>query len=99
MFIGCEASGHKDLFLDVQDLPTEDWEVRIPFRGRRICSSWGWGTIPMYQIAFERFGYRMPFTDLEMAVFRHLRITSSQLHLNSLVFLRAFEKTAEHLRI
>ncbi|MCI97355.1 hypothetical protein A2U01_0118656, partial [Trifolium medium] len=27
----------------------------------------------MYEIAFQQLGYRMPFTDLETAVFGHLR--------------------------
>ncbi|MCI91566.1 hypothetical protein A2U01_0112860, partial [Trifolium medium] len=45
----------------------------------------------MYQIAFEQLGYKMSFTDLETAVFRHLHVSPSQLHPNSLAFLRAFE--------
>ncbi|MCI40007.1 hypothetical protein A2U01_0061239, partial [Trifolium medium] len=53
----------------------------------------------MYQIAFEQLGYRLPFTDLEMAVFDHLCLAPSQLHPNSLAFLRAFELTASHLSI
>ncbi|MCI33680.1 hypothetical protein A2U01_0054897, partial [Trifolium medium] len=61
----------EDMFTDISS--SEDWEVRIPGASRRICTSWGWGTIPMYQIAFEELGYRMPFTDLETAVFWHLR--------------------------
>ncbi|MCI11819.1 hypothetical protein A2U01_0032921, partial [Trifolium medium] len=59
----------------------------------------GWGTIPMYQIAFQQLGYRMHFTDPETAVFRHLRVSPSQLHPNSLAFLRAFEVTAGYLEI
>ncbi|MCI54231.1 hypothetical protein A2U01_0075480 [Trifolium medium] len=55
---------------------------------------WGWGTIPMYEIAFQQMGYRVPFTDFETAVFGHLRVSPSQLHPNSLAFLRAFEVTA-----
>ncbi|MCH92693.1 hypothetical protein A2U01_0013634 [Trifolium medium] len=39
----------------------------------------------------------MPFMDLEIAVFRHLRLVPSQLHPNSLAFLRTFEITADHL--
>ncbi|MCI76005.1 hypothetical protein A2U01_0097274, partial [Trifolium medium] len=51
----------------------EDWEIRIPGLTRRIYTAWGWGTIPMYEIAFQQLDYRMPFTDLETAVFNHLR--------------------------
>ncbi|MCI58283.1 hypothetical protein A2U01_0079537, partial [Trifolium medium] len=31
----------EDLFTDIQTPPIEDWEVRIPGRGRRICTAWG----------------------------------------------------------
>ncbi|GAU45959.1 hypothetical protein TSUD_301680 [Trifolium subterraneum] len=51
----------------------------------------------MYQIAFEYMGYRLPFSDFEVAVFRYLHLTPSQLHLNSLAFIRAFEMTAAFL--
>ncbi|MCI26922.1 hypothetical protein A2U01_0048120, partial [Trifolium medium] len=52
-----------------------------------------------WEIAFQQLGYRMPFTDLETAVFRHLRVSPSQLHPNSLAFLRAFEVTTGYLEI
>jgi hypothetical protein len=53
----------------------------------------------MYQIAVEKFGYPLPFNDFEVAVFARLRLTPSQLHPNSLAFLRAFEIVAAHLQI
>jgi hypothetical protein len=53
----------------------------------------------MYQIAFEEFGYRLPFNDFEIGVFNHLRLAPSQLHPNSLAFLRAFEVVAAYLHI
>jgi hypothetical protein len=53
----------------------------------------------MYQIAFEEFGYRLPFNDFEVGVFSHLRLAPSQLHPNSLAFLRAFEIVAAYLRV
>ncbi|MCI18164.1 hypothetical protein A2U01_0039316, partial [Trifolium medium] len=87
----------KDMFTNIST--SEDWEIRIPESSRRICTAWGWGTIPMYEIAFQQLGYRMPFTDLETEVFGHLRVSPSQLHPNSLAFLRAFEVTAGYLKI
>ncbi|MCI65465.1 hypothetical protein A2U01_0086723, partial [Trifolium medium] len=39
----------------------------------------------------------MPFTDLEVSILRHLRLAPSQLHPNSLGFIRALELTADHL--
>jgi hypothetical protein len=53
----------------------------------------------MYQIAFEEFGFRLPFNDFEVAVFNRLRLAPSQLHPNSLAFVRAFEIVAAYLRI
>jgi hypothetical protein len=53
----------------------------------------------MYQIAFEEFGYRLPFNNFEASVFNHLRLAPSQLHPNSLAFLRAFEIVAAYLHI
>ncbi|GAU42206.1 hypothetical protein TSUD_375550 [Trifolium subterraneum] len=48
-------------------------------------------------IAFEHMGYRLPFSDFEVAVFRYLHLTPSQLHPNSLAFIRAFEMIAAYL--
>ncbi|MCI86667.1 hypothetical protein A2U01_0107948, partial [Trifolium medium] len=59
------------MFTDISS--SKDWEIRIPEASRRICTAWGWGTIHMYEIAFQQLGYQMPFTDLETAVFGHLR--------------------------
>jgi hypothetical protein len=53
----------------------------------------------MYQIAFKEFGYKLPFIDFEVAVFNHLRLAPSQLHPNSLAFLRAFEVVATYFNI
>ncbi|GAU29956.1 hypothetical protein TSUD_360710 [Trifolium subterraneum] len=53
----------------------------------------------MYQIAFEHMGLRLPFTDLEMAIFNHLEVCPSQLHPNSLAFIRAFEIVAAYLQL
>jgi hypothetical protein len=53
----------------------------------------------MYQIAFEELGYRLPFNDFEIGVFDHLKLALSQLHPNSLAFLRAFEVLAAYLQI
>ncbi|MCI23248.1 hypothetical protein A2U01_0044426, partial [Trifolium medium] len=34
----------EDMFMEISS--SEDWEVRTPSLSRRICSAWGWGTIP-----------------------------------------------------
>jgi hypothetical protein len=71
----------------------------IPGKSRRICHSTEWGEFPKYQITFEHLGYRLPFTEFEVAVFYHLEFTPSQLHPNSLAFIRAFELVADYLHI
>ncbi|GAU17188.1 hypothetical protein TSUD_178180 [Trifolium subterraneum] len=89
--------GGDRMFRTVQRPPLDDWKACIPNTSRRICSKFQWGSFPMYQIAFEHMGYRLPFSDFEVAVFRDMHLTPSQLHPNSLAFIRAFEMTAVYL--
>ncbi|GAU48789.1 hypothetical protein TSUD_406320 [Trifolium subterraneum] len=89
--------GGDKMFRTIQRPPLDDWKACIPNTTRRICSKFKWGSFPMYQIAFEHMGYRLPFNDFEVAVFRYLHLTPSQLHPNSLAFIRAFEMTAVYL--
>ncbi|GAU23379.1 hypothetical protein TSUD_334270 [Trifolium subterraneum] len=89
--------GGDGMFRTIQRPPTDDWKACIPSPNRRICSKFQWGSFPMYQIAFEHMGYRLPFSDFEVVVFRYLYLTPSQLHPNSLAFIRAFEMTAAYL--
>ncbi|CAJ2677122.1 unnamed protein product [Trifolium pratense] len=97
VYQGCESDIPETMCTDIQTPHTEDFEVRIPTARHRICGNWAWGTIPMYEIAFKHLGIRLPFTDLEVSIFRHLHLAPSQLHPNSLAFIKAFEKTAEYL--
>ncbi|GAU44562.1 hypothetical protein TSUD_28570 [Trifolium subterraneum] len=90
-------NGGEGIFRTIQRSPATDWKLCIPNTSRRICSKFQWGSFPMYQIAFEQMGYRLPFSDFEVAVFRYLHLTPSQLHPNSLAFIRAFEMTAAYL--
>ncbi|GAU37760.1 hypothetical protein TSUD_102770 [Trifolium subterraneum] len=90
-------NGGDEMFRTVQRPSLDDWKACIPNTSRRICSKFQWGSFPMYQIAFEHMGYRLPFSDFEVAVFRYLHLTPSQLHPNSLAFIRAFEMTAAFL--
>ncbi|GAU23327.1 hypothetical protein TSUD_237810 [Trifolium subterraneum] len=90
-------NGGDGMFRTVQRSPADDWKACIPNTNRRICSKFQWGSFPMYQIAFEQMGYKLPFSDFEVAVFRYLHLTPSQLHPNSLAFIRAFEMTAAYL--
>ncbi|GAU15354.1 hypothetical protein TSUD_04230 [Trifolium subterraneum] len=90
-------TGGSGMFKTVQHPPLDDWKACVPSLHRRICSKYQWGSFPMYQIVFEHMGYRLPFSDFEVAVFRHLYLTPSQLHPNFLAFIRAFEMTAVYL--
>ena len=53
----------------------------------------------MYEIAFKDLGLKLPFSDFQVGVFNHLELAPSQLHPNSIAFLRAFELTCRFLRI
>ncbi|GAU49260.1 hypothetical protein TSUD_407180 [Trifolium subterraneum] len=94
-----EENFPEDLFTDIEIPGHADWEVRIPGARQRICSAFKNGGFPMYQIAFEHMGLRLPFTDLEVAIFNHLKLCPSQLHPNSLAFIHAFEIVAAHLQL
>jgi hypothetical protein len=88
------------LFTGIEDPGRDSWEILIPDRQRKVCHRLErWGAFSMYQIAFEEFGYRFPFNDFVAGVFNHIRLAPSQLHLNSLAFLRAFEIVAAYLQI
>jgi hypothetical protein len=88
------------IFTTLEDPGRDAWEIMIPGRRSRVCQRFErWGAFSMYQIAFEEFGYRLPFNDFEVGVFNHLHLAPSQLHPNSLAFLRAFEIVAAYLRI
>ncbi|GAU10565.1 hypothetical protein TSUD_422010, partial [Trifolium subterraneum] len=94
-----EENFPEDLWTDIEIPGHADWEVRIPGAKQRICTTFKNGGFPMYQIAFEHMGLRLPFTDLEMAIFNHLEVCPSQLHPNSLAFIRAFEIVAAYLQL
>ncbi|GAU41769.1 hypothetical protein TSUD_13700 [Trifolium subterraneum] len=76
-----EENFPEDLFTDIEIPGHADWEVRIPGANQRICTTFKNGGFPMYQIAFEHMGLRLPFTDLEMAIFNHLEIVAAYLEL------------------
>jgi hypothetical protein len=93
---GVEIPG---LFKVIEDPPNDNWEIIVPGKRCRVYHNFGFANFAMYQIAFQHFGYRLPFTDFEVAVFHHLMVAPSQLHPNSLAFLRAFEIVYSHLDI
>ena len=77
----------------------EDWEVYIPAAVHRICSIYEADCIPVFDIWFRELGFRLPFTDLQVGIFDHLRLAPSQLHPNVIAFIRAFEIVCEYLKI
>ncbi|GAU47352.1 hypothetical protein TSUD_190180 [Trifolium subterraneum] len=94
-----EENFPEDLFTDIEDPGHANWEVRIPGARQRICPTFKNGGFPIYQITFEHMGLQLPFSDLEVAIFNHLELCPSQIHPNSLAFIRAFEIVAAYLQL
>ncbi|GAU47396.1 hypothetical protein TSUD_372850 [Trifolium subterraneum] len=89
----------EDLFTEIEEQNPPNREIRIHGARQRICTAFRNGGIPMYQIVFEHMGLRLLFSDLEVAIFNHLEVCPSQLHPNSLAFIRAFEIVAAYLKL
>ncbi|MCI22158.1 hypothetical protein A2U01_0043334, partial [Trifolium medium] len=83
----------------VEEGSTENWEVYCQAEGKRVCSSYSDDGFAMYEFAFKELGFRLPFSDLAAGVFGWLKLAPSQLHPNSLAFIRAFEIVCEYLEV
>jgi hypothetical protein len=77
----------------------ENWEVHVPEEGKRVCSEFSEGGFAMYEFAFKDLRFRLPFSDFAVGVFDRLRLAPSQLHPNSLAFIRAFEQLCDYLDV
>jgi hypothetical protein len=53
----------------------------------------------MYEFAFKEAGLRLPFSGLVVNIFKNLRLAPSQLHPNTMAFIRAFELLCEYLEV
>ncbi|MCI73729.1 hypothetical protein A2U01_0094993, partial [Trifolium medium] len=69
----------------------QNWEVHRPDPEHRICSKFTDDGFGMYEFAFKDLKMRLPFSELVVGVFGWLDLAPSQLHPNSLAFIRAFE--------
>ncbi|CAJ2655906.1 unnamed protein product [Trifolium pratense] len=87
------------LFTVVEDPGSDNWEVHAPAEGERVCSSYTGGRFTMYEMAFKELGFRLPFNDLEAGIFGRLKVAPSQLHPNSLAFIRAYEILCRYLEV
>ncbi|CAJ2640823.1 unnamed protein product [Trifolium pratense] len=87
------------LFTIVEEAGSENWEVHAPAEGERVCSSYAGGRFTMYEMAFKELGFRLPFNDLEAGVFGRLKVAPSQLHPNSLAFIRAYQILCRYLEV
>ncbi|CAJ2647606.1 unnamed protein product [Trifolium pratense] len=87
------------LFTIVEEAGSENWEVRMPAEGERVCSSYTGCSFTMYEMAFKELGFRLPFNDLEAGIFGRLRVAPSQLHPNSLAFIRAYQILCRYLEV
>ncbi|CAJ2671871.1 uncharacterized protein LOC123891775 [Trifolium pratense] len=87
------------LFTIVEEVGSENWEVHMPAEGERVCSSYAGCSFTMYEMAFKELGFRLPFNDLEAGIFGRLRVAPSQLHPNSLAFIRAYQILCRYLEV
>ncbi|CAJ2661442.1 unnamed protein product [Trifolium pratense] len=87
------------LFTIVEEAGAVNWEVHAPAEGERICSSYTGCSFTMYEMAFKELGFRLPFNDLEAEIFGRLKVAPSQLHPNSLAFIRAYQILCRYLEV
>ena len=76
-----------------------EWSLYIPEKESIIFLKYDRRWIPMYDIVFWEMGLQLPFSDFEVAVFKHLHVAPSQIHLNGIMFMRAFEIVCDYLKI
>ncbi|MCH82876.1 hypothetical protein A2U01_0003689 [Trifolium medium] len=82
-----------------EDGQEPNWDVYCPTAGKRVCSEFSDNGFIMYEFAFKELGFRLPFSTLATGVFGWLKLAPSQLHPNSLAFIRAFEIVCEYLEV
>ncbi|CAJ2673581.1 unnamed protein product [Trifolium pratense] len=87
------------LFTIVEEAGSGNWEVHMPAEGERVCSSYAGCSFAMYEMAFRELGFRLPFNDLEAGIFGRLKVAPSQLHPNSLAFIRAYQILCRYLEV
>ncbi|MCH83851.1 hypothetical protein A2U01_0004677, partial [Trifolium medium] len=77
----------------------QNWEVHLPNLDHRICSKFPDDGFGMYEFVFKDLKLRLPFSGLPIGVLGWLNLAPSQLHPNSLAFIRAFELVCEYLEV
>ncbi|MCH85859.1 hypothetical protein A2U01_0006711 [Trifolium medium] len=82
---------------DTKEGQQQNWDVYCLTAEKRVCSEFSDDGFAMYEFAFKELGFRFPFSDLAAGVFGWLKLAPSQLHPNSLAFIRAFEIVCEYL--
>ncbi|MCI09924.1 hypothetical protein A2U01_0031015, partial [Trifolium medium] len=90
------AGGVYIIVEDTEEGQEQNWGVYCPTAGKRVCSEFSEDGFTMYEFAFKELRFRLPFSDLAAGVFGCLKLAPSQLHPNSLAFIRAFEIVCEY---
>ncbi|CAJ2668024.1 unnamed protein product [Trifolium pratense] len=76
-----------------------NWEAHLPEEGKRICSTFSEDGFAMYELAFKELGFKLPFSNFECEVFGRLKVAPSQLHPNSMAFIRAYPILCRYLDV
>ncbi|PNX61304.1 hypothetical protein L195_g060603, partial [Trifolium pratense] len=83
---------------DIRNGPV-NWETHLPEEGKRICSPFTDDGFAMYELAFKELGFKLPFSRFECEVFGRLKVAPSQLHPNSMAFIRAYPILCRYLNV
>lgn len=57
-----------------------DWSVLLVDLTKRICNSFECYLVPLYECLFTRLGARFPFSNSEVVVMNHLRVSPLKIH-------------------
>lgn len=72
----------------------QDWSVLHVGLEKRICSFLDDCVIPLFECFFTRIISRLPFSDLEVAILKYLKVASSKLHPRHWAFMQVFQMCA-----
>lgn len=74
----------------------QDWSVLLVCLKKKICNSFDDCIIPLYEFLFTNIGLWLSFSDFEVSILKHLKVSLSLLHLRSGPFMRVSQLCVVH---